>query len=175
MLNRLIAGDFLELLGKELGLEVPPDLPPPNKTKILPPNAAVEANSKSTVDTSAEKKSTSMSLNPQILEDKKVRLLHQDDKEVDESSNLHRKTRSVSLSSEEEKSRRQVSRKDRDSSEDSEDRYRSSSKKSKKESSSRDKRSSSSRKHSKSKHRHRDSRERSGHRSSERDRRRYRD
>lgn len=27
-LNRLMAGDFLESLGKELGLEVPPDMPP---------------------------------------------------------------------------------------------------------------------------------------------------
>jgi G patch domain-containing protein 1 len=34
-LNRLIAGDFLESLGKELGLEVPSDLPPStNKAKI---------------------------------------------------------------------------------------------------------------------------------------------
>lgn len=32
-LNRLVAGDFLESLGKELGLEVPPDMPcPPYKT-----------------------------------------------------------------------------------------------------------------------------------------------
>lgn len=32
-LNRLVAGDFLESLGKELGLEVPPEsLPPVNKT-----------------------------------------------------------------------------------------------------------------------------------------------
>ncbi|KAF7135039.1 hypothetical protein RHSIM_Rhsim08G0139300 [Rhododendron simsii] len=34
-LNRLIAGDFLELLGKELGLDVPPDLPnSENKTRV---------------------------------------------------------------------------------------------------------------------------------------------
>ncbi|KAJ7956557.1 G patch domain-containing protein TGH [Quillaja saponaria] len=37
-LNRLIAGDFLETLGKELGLEVPPDLPfPLQKTRNLAP------------------------------------------------------------------------------------------------------------------------------------------
>ncbi|VFQ64931.1 unnamed protein product [Cuscuta campestris] len=36
-LNRLIAGDFLESLGKELGLEVPPDAPPPfQETKPAP-------------------------------------------------------------------------------------------------------------------------------------------
>lgn len=34
-LNRLIAGDFLESLGKELGLDVPPDLPDlENKTRV---------------------------------------------------------------------------------------------------------------------------------------------
>lgn len=34
-LNRLIAGDFLESLGKELGLDVPPDLPnSENKTRV---------------------------------------------------------------------------------------------------------------------------------------------
>lgn len=36
-LNRLIAGDFLESLGKELGLEVPPDLPPSKKGQIAVP------------------------------------------------------------------------------------------------------------------------------------------
>ncbi|CAI9113449.1 OLC1v1014053C1 [Oldenlandia corymbosa var. corymbosa] len=36
-LNRLIAGDFLESLGKELGLEVPPDVPyPENRDRGMP-------------------------------------------------------------------------------------------------------------------------------------------
>ncbi|XP_008453349.1 G patch domain-containing protein TGH isoform X2 [Cucumis melo] len=41
-LNRLIAGDFLESLGKELGLEVPSDLPPSKKGQTAAPqNEAV--------------------------------------------------------------------------------------------------------------------------------------
>ncbi|RXH96500.1 hypothetical protein DVH24_009004 [Malus domestica] len=40
-LNRLIAGDFLESLGKELGLEVPPELTSStNKARTLPPKGA---------------------------------------------------------------------------------------------------------------------------------------
>ena len=34
-LNRLIAGDFLESLGKELGFEVPSDAPYPEGTKPM--------------------------------------------------------------------------------------------------------------------------------------------
>ncbi|XP_023000780.1 G patch domain-containing protein TGH [Cucurbita maxima] len=40
-LNRLIAGDFLESLGKELGLEVPPDLPPSKKGQTAAPQTEV--------------------------------------------------------------------------------------------------------------------------------------
>ncbi|XP_020088663.1 G patch domain-containing protein TGH homolog isoform X2 [Ananas comosus] len=50
-LNRLVAGDFLESLGKELGLEVPTDKPgPPDK----PPNSIlVEAASKGDINSSS--------------------------------------------------------------------------------------------------------------------------
>lgn len=44
-LNRLIAGDFLESLGKELGLEVPPELPSTNKSRTsAPPKETANAN-----------------------------------------------------------------------------------------------------------------------------------
>lgn len=47
-LNRLIAGDFLESLGKELGLEVPPELPSStNKSRTsAPPKETANANSR---------------------------------------------------------------------------------------------------------------------------------
>lgn len=45
-LSRIVAGDFLESLGKELGLEVPPDLPPgTNKAGTSVPHEDVEQNS----------------------------------------------------------------------------------------------------------------------------------
>ncbi|KAG2667261.1 hypothetical protein I3760_15G105100 [Carya illinoinensis] len=46
-LNRLIAGDFLESLGKELGLEVPPEMPYPTNKAQIP------ASQKEGVDTDA--------------------------------------------------------------------------------------------------------------------------
>ena len=48
-LSRLVAGDFLESLGKELGLEVPPDIPPPtNKAGTSSSSKHVPEDSKAT-------------------------------------------------------------------------------------------------------------------------------
>lgn len=55
-LNRLIAGDFLESLGKELGLEVPPDLPPKKGQTAAPQTEAVPAGERKTDILSAEDK-----------------------------------------------------------------------------------------------------------------------
>ncbi|CAK9330021.1 unnamed protein product [Citrullus colocynthis] len=57
-LNRLIAGDFLESLGKELGLEVPPDLPPSKKGQTSGPQTeAVPVGEQKTNILSVEDKS----------------------------------------------------------------------------------------------------------------------
>lgn len=60
-LNRLIAGDFLESLGKELGLEVPPELPSStNKTMNSgPPKDIANANSRIYITYPVEEKPSS--------------------------------------------------------------------------------------------------------------------
>ncbi|OVA05063.1 SWAP/Surp [Macleaya cordata] len=57
-LNRLIAGDFLESLGKELGLEVPPEAP------ITINKVGISASPKETISTSADVKIPSVSDKP---------------------------------------------------------------------------------------------------------------
>ncbi|XAR63873.1 hypothetical protein NMG60_11024010 [Bertholletia excelsa] len=87
-LNRLIAGDFLESLGKELGLEVPPDLPyPDNKTRTMAvQNEAVDANKGNVENKPA---STSIVANRiSIIQEVAESKEYHRDNAIDEASNL---------------------------------------------------------------------------------------
>ncbi|CAN1856590.1 G patch domain-containing protein TGH [Linum perenne] len=149
-LNRLMAGDFLESLGKELGLEVPPDLPYFH-TKA---NQSVPEKD----DRSNRTKEGKRHRSPPSTSHRKRRESTSSDDEVDRRSSRHRRHYDDSSDSSSE------------SSDDDRDRHRSKSKARRKESSSsRDKKkSSSSRKHSRHRH-HRSSKSSSSRRSGEHD------
>lgn len=70
-LNRLIAGDFLESLGKELGLEVPPELPSSmNKVgNSVPPKGTATVNS---VDSDILRVDNAPSSNHEILHSQEI-------------------------------------------------------------------------------------------------------
>ena len=71
-LNRLVAGDFLESLGKELGLEVPPDRPSP-VNKISSFTTLTETTSRVDIRTSGNDKSAStLKTASKNLEDEKI-------------------------------------------------------------------------------------------------------
>lgn len=70
-LSRLIAGDFLESLGKELGLEVPPDMPyPTQKSKNAAPHKEINENAKANI-LKGESNSV-MSLNHDLPHDQNI-------------------------------------------------------------------------------------------------------
>lgn len=170
-LTRLVAGDFLESLGKELGLEVPPDLP--YSTNTAPQKETLIANTGNVkpCPTSLDKCDTPHG--KAYVSD------HVKSGEVKPEKSKTR-VRSSSPSSEDERSRRR-SRKHRYSdsdvsSDDDRDGSRSRSKRRKKGSSSREKSSSSSRKHSKQhKHRRDSSPSRSSSRHGKREKHKWKD
>ncbi|KAM7279485.1 hypothetical protein ACFE04_006619 [Oxalis oulophora] len=151
-LNRLIAGDFLESLGKELGMELPPELP-------YSSNKAPTQNANTTFPSPDKKGSSSPDPEPSksrwsphndqeaVLNEKKPRVDKKDKKSSSEDERSRKRSR--------EKHRYRSSDSFSDSFDDYRDRHHSRSKERRKESS-RDK--SSSRKQSK-KHRKRESRE----------------
>ncbi|OWM90328.1 G patch domain-containing protein TGH isoform X2 [Punica granatum] len=187
-LNRLIAGDFLESLGKELGLEVPPELPPAtkqaknasqkevghdNKNNFSDPKLTQEGvlleikepvhtlargGEKPASNDSPEKRSGDLNMN----------LVPPNENTVRNSSNRHEE-KLDSSSSEDERSRRGSRRHHYSSESDSDssrERHYSSSKRRKRGSSREREKRSSRRKHSKRrKHRDKDSPERSQYRS----------
>ncbi|CAN1856593.1 G patch domain-containing protein TGH [Linum perenne] len=184
-LNRLMAGDFLESLGKELGLEVPPDLPyfhtkanqsVPEKDDRSNRTNELDENRRGTtsiapIDHSSPPRSKPDDVkpfstteegkrhrSPPSTSHRKRRESTSSDDEVDRRSSRHRRHYDDSSDSSSE------------SSDDDRDRHRSKSKARRKESSSsRDKKkSSSSRKHSRHRH-HRSSKSSSSRRSGEHD------
>ncbi|TXG51534.1 hypothetical protein EZV62_024058 [Acer yangbiense] len=180
-LNHLIAGDFLESLGKELGLEVPPELPylmSKAKTPVSgTPVDRVVLQQKGTTQEGESLKNTFIPSNPQsssgkfretdLSENRPGKADREKTKEDAraKSPSSRNRNRSSSWSSEDERSRKR-SRRHRyrssdsysDLSGDDQDRYHSKSK-GRKKGSSREKSSSSRRKHHK--HKHRDSPSRS--------------
>ncbi|KAK6122575.1 hypothetical protein DH2020_043684 [Rehmannia glutinosa] len=167
-LNRLIAGDFLESLGKELGLMVPPEMPLPENKGVQKEKVNVDKGNSDSLSTeimSATRNVVGSSTNGGITKKTDMRV----DGIEERYMNTH-KTRNNS-SSEDERSRKQSrshrrksSSSDSDTSNDSKDyrdRHRSKSRR-KDKGSSREK--SSSRRHSKHrKHRRKDSPSRSHH------------
>ncbi|CAM8933936.1 unnamed protein product [Rhodiola kirilowii] len=188
-LSRLTAGDFLESLGKELGLEVPPDMPQStSKAKtVAPPSDPVDVSKVNT--TSAPVKNRPHSPIAGSVTDAPSRQLEIHGKQSNNSGHgyqsgdpkkeadvsRHEQLRSDSLSSGE-KSRKHYKRhrhrsssSDSDSSISGEDRHQSRSRSSKKRSS-REKSSSGSKHRSKHhKHRSKDSSRKSSHRDSDKD------
>ncbi|TKY54961.1 G patch domain-containing protein TGH [Spatholobus suberectus] len=71
-LSRLIAGDFLESLGKELGIEVPPDMPnPTQKSKNIAPQKEI-VNENARTDTLKSENNGVMSLNHDLPYDQHI-------------------------------------------------------------------------------------------------------
>ncbi|CAL1354646.1 unnamed protein product [Linum trigynum] len=177
-LNRLMAGDFLESLGKELGLEVPPDLPPYSHTNQNPSALEKETTGLNLRDGSSVKMVAEV---PKSMDDQSPPRGKLDEVKVVKITEEDRKQESPPPS-EDRMDRRHSKRQRRydnisdsyssSSGDDSDqDRYSSKSKgRRKKGSSSRDKKSSSSRKHSRRRHHRGDeSREYSSSRSSRRE------
>lgn len=165
-LNRLIAGDFLESLGKELGLEVPPDVPSHLINKSKNQLSQIEKISPNIVDSMPVSAINGEELihDGTLSNNRKMEINHPS---VDNSSKV-KLEKKISYSSEEAKSRKRSKRhgyssteSDSDSSTDTGDRYSSRSKERKKRSYREKNLSSSSRKKSK-KHKHRNSRHGSG-------------
>lgn len=165
-LNRLIAGDFLESLGKELGLEVPPDVPSHSINKSKNQLSQIEKISPNIVDSMPVSAINGEGLihDGTLSNNRKMEIIHPS---VDNSSKV-KLEKKISYSSEEAKSRKRSKRhgyssteSDSDSSTDTGDRYSSRSKERKKRSYREKNLSSSSRKKSK-KHKHRSSRHGSG-------------
>ncbi|KAK4801265.1 hypothetical protein SAY86_021752 [Trapa natans] len=184
-LNRLMAGDFLESLGKELGLEVPPDLPPSLDKARDPLHKEVPHVNDIGNSTVSEFTKEDKSLEAREL----VQNLSIDGKKYASNDSLHKRSddpsfgsvpqndgkmrslydQSDSSPSEDERSRKVSKRHQYSSysdSDSSEQRHHSSSKRRKSHSSREREKPSSRRKHSKHrKHRDKDSPERSRHRS----------
>lgn len=71
-LSRLIAGDFLESLGKELGIEVPPDMPyPTQKSRNVAPKKEI-VNEDARTDILKSDNNGGMSLNHDMLNDQHI-------------------------------------------------------------------------------------------------------
>lgn len=184
-LNRLIAGDFLESLGKELGLEVPPDLPPSSNKARNPSHKEVfhvnDMRNSTAPQFTREDKSLEIKEPVQNLSgggekyagndspQKRSDGCNFDSMPQNEGEMRNLSDRPDSSPSEEERSRKGSGRHRYSSSSDSDlsgERHYSSSKRRKKESSREREKRSSRRKHSKHrKHRDRGSLERSQHRS----------
>ncbi|KNA02624.1 hypothetical protein SOVF_216970 [Spinacia oleracea] len=161
--SRIVAGDFLESLGKELGLEVPPDLPPAtSKAGTLLPHEDVTQDFPSSAGLGGSAVCDSKNLN-RVVDDRdraqEVLLMTPSSQNVDNNTKLERVGRGDkkkkhelrSSSSEDERSRkrsrkhrRRHSSSDDDSSDDSRGRYSSRSRD--------DKKRSSRKKHRKRKH-----------------------
>ncbi|XP_014509385.1 G patch domain-containing protein TGH isoform X1 [Vigna radiata var. radiata] len=72
-LSRLIAGDFLESLGKELGIEVPPDMPyPKQKSKNIATRKELVNEEDTRIETLDSKNNDEISLNHDLLYDQQI-------------------------------------------------------------------------------------------------------
>ncbi|GFP85246.1 g patch domain-containing protein tgh [Phtheirospermum japonicum] len=169
-LNRLMAGDFLESLGKELGLAVPPEMPPPDNNKTIAKIAQKENINIDKENSNSRLAEKTSATNGETTENTDIRIDGSKEKRVRKNRDSVRS----SSSSEDERSRKRSRNRRRkssgsesdtsDNSDDYRDRHRSRSRR-KEKGASREK-SSSKRRAKHHKHRRRDSSPSRSHRSS---------